>query len=240
MRIPRKYIETSFFHIMVQGINKEYIFNSHEDKNKYIEMMGVSKYKYDISILEYCIMNNHAHLIIYTEDMSELSKFMHKVNQKYAMYYNKKNQRVGYVFRNRYQLQQIKDEGHLITCIKYIYENPVKAKICKTSGEYLYSSYKNKKIVDESILKQVCNIDVNSIKRANYKFLEDDSDKGKSCDELIKNIINANNIEIEELKFHRELLEEIAIKMRNDYGMSYRDMEKKLKVGRETLRKLLK
>lgn len=58
-RIRKENITTSFFHIMVQGINKEYIFNSNEDRNQYMKIMKETKEKIDIKILAYCIMNNH-------------------------------------------------------------------------------------------------------------------------------------------------------------------------------------
>lgn len=52
---------------------------------------------------------------------------MKKVNTTYAIYYNKNEVRVGYVFANRYYSQSIKNERHLLTCIQYIHQNPVKA-----------------------------------------------------------------------------------------------------------------
>ena len=66
---------------------------------------------------------------------------MHKVNTLYAIYFNKKYNRVGYVFRDRYKSQAIYSEKQLYTCINYIHYNPVKAGICKIASEYEYSSY---------------------------------------------------------------------------------------------------
>ena len=68
----------------------------------------------------------------------KLSEFMHRVNTIYASYYNHENNRVGYVFRNRYQIQTIKDEKHLKGCIVYIHNNPVKAMIVNKCSDYNY------------------------------------------------------------------------------------------------------
>ena len=101
-RIRKENITTPFFHIMVQGNNKEYIFNFEEDINKYLKIMETTKEKINIMILAYCVMNNHAHILLFEEDTKNLTQYMHRVNLLYAKYDNKKYNRVGYVFRDRY------------------------------------------------------------------------------------------------------------------------------------------
>lgn len=95
-RLPRNNIKTSYFHVMVQGIDKEYIFNRKIDIKYYISILYELKDELNIKIIAYCIMNNHAHLLIHTNDVSNLTKYMHKTNTKYAIYYNKIHDRVGY------------------------------------------------------------------------------------------------------------------------------------------------
>ncbi len=141
-RFPRSYIKTSYFHIITQGINKKYIFEETEDIKYYIKMMYNLKEEQKINIIAYCIMNNHAHMLIETEELAELSKYMQRLNTKYGKYYNKKHKRVGYVFRDRYKSEGIYSKEHLYNCIKYIYNNPVKAGICNKAEEYPYSNYK--------------------------------------------------------------------------------------------------
>lgn len=143
-RLSRKFLYGNFFHIMVQGINKEFIFDTNEDKNKYKNII-IKKYEdidnSKLNILSYCIMSNHTHLLFFCEEFSLLSTFMHKINSSYSHYYNKSRSRVGYVFRDRFKVQIIKDYDHLYNCLKYIHNNPVKAGICSSMGDYPYSSY---------------------------------------------------------------------------------------------------
>lgn len=151
-RIARKGLGTSFFHVIVQGINKEYIFNKKEYIEKYLELINKYKEDYSIQLLAYCIMNNHAHLLIYSEECAEMSKFMHKINCIYAQYYNKKEKRVGVLFRNRYVSEAIYQEHYLINCIKYIHMNPVKANMVSECSDYVYSSF-NDYIKNEGVAK---------------------------------------------------------------------------------------
>lgn len=96
-RVARKNLETSFFHIMVQGINKDYIFNTNRNKKVYINALNKYEKECNVEILAYCIMDNHAHMLVYSDRIADMSKFMHFVNGFYAGYYNKINSRIGYV-----------------------------------------------------------------------------------------------------------------------------------------------
>ena len=65
------------------------------------------------------------------------------VSEEYAKYYNKTQNRVGFVFRNRFDSKTIYNQEYLLQCIKYIHMNPVKSKVVKAEEEYEYSSYRN-------------------------------------------------------------------------------------------------
>ena len=140
-RTGRKLLNGKICHHIVQGINREYIFNEKEDKNKYLDLLKKYYIEYKIDIICYCIMDNHTHLILYSDNIKNISAFMGRVNSIYAMYYNKKYNRVGYVFRNRFKSILIMTREQLYACIKYIHMNPVKANIVKRESEYKYSSY---------------------------------------------------------------------------------------------------
>ena len=139
-RQARKVFDSEYFHIMVQGINKEYIFDKPEDIKYYIKIMYSMISDYSLKIISYCIMNNHAHILIKAKKVGDMSKYMQRLNIKYSMYFNKKYSRIGHVFRNRFESESILNEKHLYNCIKYIYDNPVKAKICSKPEDYPYSN----------------------------------------------------------------------------------------------------
>ena len=116
-RKARKDLNTPFLHTMIQGVNKEYIFYKKEYIKMYLDIINTNIGYFNFEILAYCIMNNHAHFLIYVDDMNEFAKFMHKVNLQYAQLYNKKENRCGVLFRNRYRTEPIYDRKYLINCI---------------------------------------------------------------------------------------------------------------------------
>ena len=157
-RVARNEKISKYYHIMVQGINREYIFENPEFKKQYISFFKKRIKNIGIRLIAYCVMDNHVHMLVFSDFIEELSKAMSSVNTKYAIYYNKKMDRCGYVFRDRFKSEIIIDRKHLENCIKYIHNNPVKANICKIPSEYNYSSYKdflNKKI-DNDIIYLLC------------------------------------------------------------------------------------
>ena len=212
---------SNYFHVLTQGINKSYIFRKSTDINYYINLMYSISKKLDIKIIAYCIMNNHAHILIETDKVNDLSKYMQRLNTIYAKYYNKKYSRVGYVFRDRYKSEGIYSEEHLYNCIKYIYDNPVKAGICKRPEEYLYSNYRR---IDKQLKEK-------------YVFMDIDEDKAE-CEKVIEEFLIENNIILDDLKRDKNKLKELIIILKTEYNISLRKISEKLRMGRETIRKI--
>ena len=222
-RQSRNKVITSFFHVMTQGINKSYIFEKEQEIKHYIDIMYKINNKYNVKIIAYCIMNNHAHLLLKVQAIEDLSGFMHNLNTQYAIFYNKRNNRVGYVFRDRYKSQGIYTENQLYNCISYIFYNPVKAGICKKPENYPYSNYKESKFnIKEPQLEE--------------DFIEIDEEK-KSTSQIIKEYLNGEDIN--HIINNEEQLKKITTYLKLKKGISYRKIEKELGIGREKLRKLL-
>ena len=81
-------------------------------------------------------MNNHVHIVI-KQGKDEISRIMKRINTSYATYYNKKYERVGHVFQDRYKSEAIiGSERYLLTAIRYIHNNPVKAGICEDVSQF--------------------------------------------------------------------------------------------------------
>ena len=203
-RIARNQMQTTFFHNMTQGINKEYIFEENRCKKKYMELLQKEANEFDIKLIAFTIMDNHAHILLYTESINHMSLFMKNINAKFAMYYNYIYKRVGIVFRNRYKSQPILSEKQLLNCIRYIFNNPVRAKIVLDPEEYVYSNFqefkKKDNILDE-IYKKI-NYSIKFPKINNEKlilesdFLDTSEDKEIFIKQLINNYEKEHNLTI--------------------------------------------
>lgn len=242
-RSARKYNNTSFFHVIVQGLNKECIFNEEQNMKEYLQLINKYKKDLDIEILSYCIMSNHAHFLIFSKSINNLSNIMKNANTAYAKYYNNKNDRVGYVFRDRFLSQAIDSEKYLIKCINYIHNNPVKANIVMNPEEYKYSTYREFKSGKKlKLLNELTGIKFNKEQFQENDILEYFIDVDKDKNEIINNAVLKfsidKNVKIYEIFEKRELLKELVRILKKDYKIKYTETMKKLGIPKGVMKSL--
>ena len=139
-RKPRTEYPGALYHVMCRGNNGEHILTE-EEKPEYIKFIIKYKERYRFKIYAYCIMDNHAHILIETGDVP-ISKIMQGIQQSFTQYYNKKYSRTGHVFQQRYKALLCDKERYLWKLIKYIHYNPVEAGF-KQGLDYQWSSHRS-------------------------------------------------------------------------------------------------
>ncbi len=230
---------------MVQGIHKEFIFNKHRYINRYLQLIEKNLDKETLKMLAFCIMNNHAHLLIQVEDKSELSKYMQKINSVYAKYYNyMENERVGYVFRDRYKSEPIFSKRQLIQCIKYIHQNPVKANMVNHINEYKYSSYgwyqtgkaEEIGIFTKEEITYICNTNL----VCEEEFLDIEVDIEKKIDNFISEFVKKEKIKVFEIFEKDDILKKLVKYLKKSKNVKYTDIMKKLDITKGTMERLKK
>lgn len=232
-RLARKNINTPFLHIMVQGVNKEYVFNERNDKIEYLKLIKEYDKSEFLEFLSYCIMDNHAHFTVYAPDKDELSKLMFNINLRYARLYNKNNNRCGVLFRNRYQIQPIYSEKHLLKCINYIHQNPVKAKMVEKCEDYKFSSYNDYKnntgLAKSKILRELfgenCNF-LEMLKEDEGKiFMDVEKPTGEEMNMHIlaatREFMQLSQVSIQDIFYDRQILKKLLIYLKKECGISY-------------------
>lgn len=245
-RINRKYLNSSYLHMMVQGINKEKIFKGDYYKNKYLTYMFEEKDCKEIRNLVYAIMDNHAHFLIYYEKIEDVSKMMNVVNSKFAKLYNKQNDRVGYVFRDRFKCKPIMDLNQLYNTISYIHYNPVKAGVVKNLEDYKFSSYNDflnnkKNIEDIKLLFQTA--DYKNVFFQIHKIFEYDDilmeegeeDYSEVIDDFIKKNIKNGIASVTDVEKNNELLISLVRELRERSNLKDVEISKILKIGKNRI-----
>ena len=148
-RKPRIHYEGALYHVIVRGNNRSSIFEKKENKAEYLNIIKRYKKKYNFKLYAYCIMDNHAHLLIEV-DKVPLSKIMQGIQQVYTQNYNKDYKRTGHVFEQRYKAIICDKDSYLLNLIRYIHMNPVQAGMAK-GLKYKWSSH-NKYLKEKSDL----------------------------------------------------------------------------------------
>ena len=128
-----------FHHINNISIDNKKILKSHEDKDRFIEILQEVSNRYNLIIHSYCITKDSYHLLI-QNFTTNLSLAMRQLNSMYSMYYNKKYSRSGTLWQDRYKSWYISNIKYLHTIYRYIESTPVFEELSYNIGEYKYSS----------------------------------------------------------------------------------------------------
>ena len=135
-----KYAE-AIFHVMCRSISEILLFKNDSDKDYYLELLKKYTARYKCSIYAYCLMDNHLHLHLDPRGF-DVSKFMHCINTAYVRYYNKKYQRHGHVFQDRFESRILNTDEYNLTVSAYIHNNPRDLEgFSNKEEDYKYSSY---------------------------------------------------------------------------------------------------
>jgi REP element-mobilizing transposase RayT len=141
-RQARRKSESGLYHVMMRGINHQTIFYDQEDFNKFLDILAEYKASEGFKIFAYCLMNNHIHLLI-KEEKSTLEQIFKKIGVKFVYWYNVKYNRIGHLFQDRFKSEPVNNDKYLLTVMRYIHQNPIKAGISQSIENYDYSSYQD-------------------------------------------------------------------------------------------------
>jgi REP element-mobilizing transposase RayT len=128
---------------MSRGIEKSEIFRCSTDMNNFVHRLERCVKETGITVIAWALMPNHIHLLARTGRVP-LWKFMQKLLTGHAIYFNRKHDRVGHLFQNRYLSILVQSEVYLLALIRYIHMNPLKANLVKdieALGRYPWTSH---------------------------------------------------------------------------------------------------
>ena len=227
-RKPRIEFPGAFYHVIVRGNQKQRVFKDAADYQKYLLTLTVYKNRTSSRIYAFVFMSNHVHLLIETGDIP-LSKVMQGINQTYTLYFNRRYKTVGHLFQGRYKAILCERNAYLLGLIKYIHQNPLRARIVERFDTYAWSSHhaytgKNNPLglVDTD---QVLHLFSETKTRARRKYLEfmaeqDGYERGevyatidqrlKGGDEFVDRILEQHDKEQVKPRLRRPTLDAIA------------------------------
>lgn len=132
---------TGVYHMMVRGNNKEWVFKGERFKRLYLDRMNEVIKPTSIEVHAWCIMDNHVHIVAKGE-LQEISLAMKSINGYFAQKHNLYKQRIGHVLQDRFRSEVVEADGYFKGVIRYVHQNPVKAKMVQHCKDYQWSSYK--------------------------------------------------------------------------------------------------
>jgi putative transposase len=140
-RPPRLQVPGGIYHVTSRGNRHEAIFHEGIDRERFLSMFG------EVAALclwrchAYCLMSNHYHLLLETQE-GNISSGMQRLNGRYARWFNRRHGFEGHVFQERFHTVLVESNWHLLELSRYIAMNPVRAGLCSHAADWPWSSYR--------------------------------------------------------------------------------------------------
>lgn len=127
-------------HVTQRGNNREPVFFDDEDRWTYLNLLNHYSQKYLVDIWAYCLMTNHLHLLAVPREPAGLASGIGRVNMTYTQYVNRKYQRTGRIWQNRFFSSVVDSDQYFWAVARYIENNPVTAGLVNSAEDYQWSS----------------------------------------------------------------------------------------------------
>jgi putative transposase len=128
-------------HVIQRGNNRNPCFYAGSDYQCYLDALGEALLRHECRLHAYVLMTNHVHLLVTPTSEFGISWVMQDTGRKFVRYINRKYSRTGTLWEGRYKACVIDSDAWLLTCMRYIEMNPVRAGMVSHPGEYRWSSY---------------------------------------------------------------------------------------------------
>jgi len=142
-RAPRVDVGGEIYHVINRANARLQIFFKETDYQLFESILNDGAEKYDMRVLAYCIMPNHFHLVLYPQQDSDLQKFMQWLTLTHTQRWHVQNKTIGtgHLYQGRYKSFLIQKDDHLLTVMRYVERNPIRANLVKKLINWKYSSF---------------------------------------------------------------------------------------------------
>jgi putative transposase len=140
-RPPRPAIASGVYHVFNRGNRRADIFREESDFEHFWALLQEIGDRYGWPFFAFCLMTNHFHLVVETPE-ADISAGLHRLSFLYAQYFNRKYSFDGHVFQGRFKTRVVLSEMQLLSVIRYVVTNPLRAGICDRAEEWRWSSYR--------------------------------------------------------------------------------------------------
>jgi putative transposase len=128
-------------HITQRGSRRFDVFRDEADRIDYLKLLRVCCRDYHFRIVAYCLMTNHVHYVAIPEQLDSISRLFHRLNGAHSQRFNRKYGFVGHLWQER-PFSCVLEPSHLVNAVRYVEQNPARAKMVGQSSDYPWSSAK--------------------------------------------------------------------------------------------------
>jgi putative transposase len=129
------------YHVINRGNNRQNVFGKPSDYQAFLTALADLKARKPFELYGYCLMSNHFHLLIRPRGAT-ISRIIQSLLVSHTQRYHKHHRSGGHVWQGRFKSPVIEHDEHLLTVLRYIEANPLRAGLAERAEEYAWSSYR--------------------------------------------------------------------------------------------------
>src|SRR5436190_578686 len=126
------------YHVINRGNRRAQVFHGDGDYESFVRLLAKAAARFPVRLVGFCLLSNHLALWPETDDAS--SDFMHWLLTTHAMCYLKQYRITGHVWQGRFRVFPIQEDDHLLSVLRYIERNPLRAGLVTSAEHWGWSS----------------------------------------------------------------------------------------------------
>src|SRR5437899_3954356 len=138
-RMARIAVVNTPYHVTQRGNSHQFILTDDDERIVYLNLLRKYTELYELSLLGYCLMSNHVHLVVVPRKSESLALALKQTHGRYASYWNARRRSSGHVWQGRFYSCPL-DEAHLWIALRYAEFNPVRAGLVRLAELWPWSS----------------------------------------------------------------------------------------------------
>ncbi len=143
-RTARDLVDGGIYHILNRGNGRQKVFYKDADYAAFLGLFQLMQENYAIDLYAYCLMPNHYHLVVKLKEAEEFSNGMRWFKTTHVRRYHKHYKTSGHLWQGRYKNFAVKDDDHLLTLVRYVEGNPVRADLVESATDWVWSSHRER------------------------------------------------------------------------------------------------
>jgi putative transposase len=128
------------YHVLNRGNGRRQVFHQEGDYHAFLKALGHACVEVTLPVLGFCLMPNHFHLVVLPHQDGDLSRWMHWLQNTHVRRYHQHYHSSGHLWQGRFRAFPIEADEHLLTVLRYVERNPVRAHLVARAEHWLWSS----------------------------------------------------------------------------------------------------
>lgn len=128
------------YHVLNRGNARQDVFHDDDDLRAFIDLIEEACSRVPMRILAWCLMSNHFHLVVWPYANEELGRWMHWLLTSHVRRHHSRYRSSGHVWQGRFKAFPIQQDEHLLTVLRYVERNPLRAKLVRRAEDWPWSS----------------------------------------------------------------------------------------------------